>query len=150
MKLADWIKKKNTTVAAVAKQLGVNAWTIHRYANEDRLPEPAPLLKLYKLTGGAVEPNDWYDLKSAKSLKLAAPKKTKAKAKAKPKAKRKPAKATKKKATKRAKPVAKKKSAPKKRAKAKVVKVRKDVAKKLAAVGASDVIGDVASNEAAA
>lgn len=80
MKFQEWITKNKTTVTAVAKKLGVESWTIARYANGDRLPEPGFMLKIHRLTNGAVEPNDFYNLARPAAKKKAAPKKKAAKA----------------------------------------------------------------------
>jgi transcriptional regulator with XRE-family HTH domain len=67
MTLKEWIKKSGTTAAEVAKKVGVESWTINRYTAGKRLPEPVLLVKLYKLTRGAVTPNDFYRLPKLRS-----------------------------------------------------------------------------------
>ena len=40
---------------------------VHRYRTGDRMPDQATMEKIFEVTGGAVTPNDFFGLASAKS-----------------------------------------------------------------------------------
>ena len=45
-----------------ASRMTVRRWTLPKGHADRRLPSEAIMVKIYALTRGAVEPNDWYDL----------------------------------------------------------------------------------------
>lgn len=59
MKLREWIEN-NSTPKNVAKHVGVDAVTVRRYMRGDRIPTKDVMVKIFNLTSGQVEPNDFY------------------------------------------------------------------------------------------
>lgn len=62
MKLADWRRTAGLTQEDLASQLGLIPVSIARYESGTRLPGPATMIAIFELTGGAVQPNDFYAL----------------------------------------------------------------------------------------
>lgn len=62
MQLAKWRAEKQWTQARLAAVLGCNISSVHRYESGHRIPEPATMALIFTVTGGAVEPNDFYEL----------------------------------------------------------------------------------------
>lgn len=68
MTLADFMKKNDLARSYVAWKLGVTEPAVTRYLNGSRLPNAEVMIKIYRLTAGKVQPNDFYLLKEKKSL----------------------------------------------------------------------------------
>jgi transcriptional regulator with XRE-family HTH domain len=64
VKLAVWRKEQKMTQAAMAAALGVSQPYISQIerAHNAMMPGKDVLVKIYELTGGKVEPNDFVDL----------------------------------------------------------------------------------------
>lgn len=64
MKLALWRKKEGVTQVELAEQLGCSQSYISQIerARDPIVPGPGIMAEIYRLTGGAVQPNDFYDL----------------------------------------------------------------------------------------
>ena len=62
MNLASFLKSKAISDSDFADRVGVSRQAIHRYKNGERIPEKPVLSKIYKVTGGAVTPNDFFDM----------------------------------------------------------------------------------------
>lgn len=62
MKLADWRRTKGWTQQELADELGCTISTVARYEGGTRDPEPVTKERIFLLSGGEVEPNDFYDL----------------------------------------------------------------------------------------
>lgn len=62
MKLADWRRSKNMTQQELADALGCIVTTVARYEAARRKPDDATMIAIYRLTAGAVQPNDFYEL----------------------------------------------------------------------------------------
>lgn len=64
MKLAAWRKRKGWTQAHLAESLGCSQSYVSQIerAVDPIVPGKELLAKLYELSGGAVQPNDFYDL----------------------------------------------------------------------------------------
>lgn len=62
MKLAQWRRSQDMTQEALAIELGCTTVTVARYEAGARLPGPATMIELFILSGGAVQPNDFYAL----------------------------------------------------------------------------------------
>ena len=60
--LKAWRQEQGYSTTRLGALLGVGDATISRYERGRRLPEPAIMVKLYVLSRGAVQPNDFYDL----------------------------------------------------------------------------------------
>lgn len=64
MRLVKWRKSRGLTQADLAAKLGVTqpyVSSMERAINP-AVPGPPVMIALYELTGGAVQPNDFYDL----------------------------------------------------------------------------------------
>lgn len=66
MKLAEWRRKEGMTQAAMAVELGCSQSYISQIerAVDAVVPGPAVMIAIYNLTGGRVQPNDFYALPS--------------------------------------------------------------------------------------
>lgn len=62
MKLSEWRRSVGLTQEELAEKLGLITGSVARYESGARMPGPAVLVALYELSGGAVQPNDFYDL----------------------------------------------------------------------------------------
>jgi transcriptional regulator with XRE-family HTH domain len=62
MKLEAWIESTGRTSASFARDLGVEASTIHRIVRRERKPSHALMEKIAQATEGAVTPNDFFDV----------------------------------------------------------------------------------------
>jgi len=60
MQLKEWIKEKEMTQQEVADALGVAQGLVSSWCNGERLPRPENMAKIVELTGGEVQPNDFY------------------------------------------------------------------------------------------
>ena len=60
MKLSIWRKAQGLTLAEVAKRIGVTEVTLSRYERGERIPAREIMPKIAAVTGGAVQPNDFY------------------------------------------------------------------------------------------
>lgn len=61
-KLKAWREAEGLTQEAAADKLGVVRRTWHMWENGNGVPSEGLMVRLYVLTRGAVEPNDFYDL----------------------------------------------------------------------------------------
>lgn len=64
MKLDDFLRTKNIDRAEFAAQVGVSPQAIERYANGKRIPFKAAMKRIFQVTKGKVDANEFYDLKS--------------------------------------------------------------------------------------
>lgn len=62
MKLAEWRRNQRLTQQQLADDLGCIVTSVARYETGLRRPEDAVMQKIYQRTGGAVQPNDFYEL----------------------------------------------------------------------------------------
>jgi transcriptional regulator with XRE-family HTH domain len=62
MRLYDYIKKQKITVESFANDIGVSQPTIRRYIKRLRIPSPNIMVKIFIVTNGLVQPNDFFDL----------------------------------------------------------------------------------------
>ncbi|HJO65279.1 MAG TPA: helix-turn-helix transcriptional regulator [Sphingomonas sanguinis] len=64
MKLVEWRKKEGKTQGWVASELGVDQSYISRIerSQDPIVPGPELMERIYCLTNGEVEPNDFYDV----------------------------------------------------------------------------------------
>jgi transcriptional regulator with XRE-family HTH domain len=60
MKLAEWRETKGWTQLQLAEELGCTVSTVWRYEQGVRDPETAMKEKIFLLSEGQVEPNDFY------------------------------------------------------------------------------------------
>lgn len=59
MQLADYLDKHQISDADFAALLGVERQTVHRWRMGQRMPRPNDLLRIRKVTGNSVTPNDF-------------------------------------------------------------------------------------------
>lgn len=64
MKLEEYRRRQNLTLAALGELIGVTDVAVHRYEH-GRVPEPKVLRRIIEATGGAVQANDFFDEASA-------------------------------------------------------------------------------------
>lgn len=72
MKLADWRRSNGMTQQHLADALDCILTTVARYEAGRRIPEPDIMRKIFVLTSGAVQPNDFYALPPLNSDRAAA------------------------------------------------------------------------------
>lgn len=69
MNLADYLTQHDVKVPAFASRIGVSSQALHRYLDGDRRPKPHILERIHQVTGGAVQPNDFFTfIKSGQDL----------------------------------------------------------------------------------
>lgn len=62
MTLSDFIDAQGLTAAEFGGRIGVSRGAVLRYATGERIPRAEIMAKIFGATGGAVAPNDFYDL----------------------------------------------------------------------------------------
>jgi len=62
LRLKEWREAEGKTQAEVAAHLGVEKSSVYRWENNGRDPDAATKRRIFLMSGGKVEPNDWYDL----------------------------------------------------------------------------------------
>lgn len=62
MKLNDFLISLCISQKDFAKRIGENPQLVNRYITEGRIPRPAVMRKIYQVTKGLVQPNDFYNL----------------------------------------------------------------------------------------
>ena len=70
MNLKQYIDENQMSYTQFANILGVSAKTIQRYAAENRVPRSDVMALIVQATGGAVMPNDFYDVWTLRKLWL--------------------------------------------------------------------------------
>lgn len=63
MTLKEFINQQKIALESFCKEIGLGASTsIYRYIRGERIPAPDVMRRIYVVTGGSVQPNDFYDL----------------------------------------------------------------------------------------
>lgn len=62
MRLAKYLTDHNHTDAEFAAKIEVTRQAVHRYKVGDRIPDQATMSKIFEATGGAVTPNDFFNI----------------------------------------------------------------------------------------
>lgn len=62
MFFAEWIEQQGITLQEVGRRIGTSSTAACRYANGGAIPRPETMRRIYIETGGAVDPNSFYDL----------------------------------------------------------------------------------------
>lgn len=62
MQLTEFLANAHTTQRMMAEALGLHIHTVNRWCTGRSLPGRSDMRAIYKWTGGAVAPNDFYDL----------------------------------------------------------------------------------------
>lgn len=70
-KLRNWRRLQGLSQAEAAEKLGVARRTWHQWEQGAIVPGPANMIELVTLTGGAVQPNDFYELPSLRAAQAA-------------------------------------------------------------------------------
>lgn len=73
MKLSDWLEgdesveppRPKMTHAEFGRRIDCPQPTVTRYAKGERIPEPERMERIFRETGGAVTPNDFYPMGDA-------------------------------------------------------------------------------------
>ena len=61
-KLRNWRRQQGLTQAEAAKRFGVARRTWHQWEQGAIIPGPSHMIELVNITGGEVQPNDFYAL----------------------------------------------------------------------------------------
>ncbi|MEW5729989.1 MAG: helix-turn-helix transcriptional regulator [Pseudomonadota bacterium] len=65
MKLKTYLAQTGTSAAEFGRRIGVtNRQTMSRYVAGSRIPKPELMALIFRETGGAVQPNDFFDLEA--------------------------------------------------------------------------------------
>jgi DNA-binding transcriptional regulator YdaS (Cro superfamily) len=67
MRLDDYIRKSGKKRKEFAEEIGVAYWSLLRYLNGERIPAPEKMNKIKEVTGGKVQPNDFYETSLGRS-----------------------------------------------------------------------------------
>jgi len=62
MRLSDWLSEQQVVKAAFAERVGVHPSQITRYCKGVRVPTREIARRIFRETGGAVDPNSFHDL----------------------------------------------------------------------------------------
>lgn len=62
MTLDEWLISTGMTERECGRRIGRAQATVNRYRQHKQLPRKPDIIKLYRLSEGAVQPNDFYDL----------------------------------------------------------------------------------------
>lgn len=62
MRLADWREKEGWSQQRLAEELGCTISAVWRYEQGKRDPDAGTKQRIFMLTGGEVQPNDFYDV----------------------------------------------------------------------------------------
>jgi transcriptional regulator with XRE-family HTH domain len=62
MRLDDYIEDEGLTYAQFANMCDISARALYRYAKHERVPREEVMRAIIHTTGGAVQPNDFFDL----------------------------------------------------------------------------------------
>ena len=60
MKFRTWFEGSGRTLTDVARELQVSVEAVRRYVEEKRIPGKDIMLRIVKMTDGAVQPNDFF------------------------------------------------------------------------------------------
>lgn len=72
MKLAVWRRNQGMTQEQLAAALDCIVTTVARYEAGRRRPDEDTMIKIFRLTDGEVQPNDFYELPDLRSLRRVA------------------------------------------------------------------------------
>lgn len=62
MRLEKWLELQKMQVQVFAKKIGKNRSLVHKYIHEDVIPKHEVIVKIYRITCGAVSANDFHRL----------------------------------------------------------------------------------------
>lgn len=72
MKLSDWRRQNSLKQQQLADDLGCIVTSIARYETGLRRPDGPTMIRIYQLTDGLVQPNDFYNLPDLQPQRKAA------------------------------------------------------------------------------
>lgn len=64
MKLKSWLETRHMSLSTFAKIIGVSRSQVYKYIYCGAIPKPEVMVKIFKVTEGAVTPNDFYGVVS--------------------------------------------------------------------------------------
>lgn len=67
MKLSAYLKERELTASEFASRIDRSISTVTRAARGEVMPDPETMRRIATETGGAVQPNDWYDIPTSKA-----------------------------------------------------------------------------------
>ncbi len=62
MRFAEYLATHNHSDAEFAALIGVTRQAVHRYKTGERVPDQAIMASIFEVTGGAVTPNDFFNI----------------------------------------------------------------------------------------
>ena len=62
MKLITWLKVRKIKISKFAGIIGISRSAVHKYIYEDAIPQRKVMVKIYRVSLGAVSANDFYKL----------------------------------------------------------------------------------------
>ena len=68
MNFKKYLKTNNISLSQAQKELGYNYEDVRRYCNCGTIPRPERMEEIKIWSSGAVQPNDFYNLKDGESL----------------------------------------------------------------------------------
>ena len=60
MTLKDFLKNKKISIEAFAREIGLSYAAVRQYTNAGRVPKPKVMRRIINVTGGTVQPNDFF------------------------------------------------------------------------------------------
>jgi transcriptional regulator with XRE-family HTH domain len=60
MRLRQYLTARKIPIAVFAARIGVSTQAVHRYVSGERLPRRDVMERIQAVTGGAVQPNDFF------------------------------------------------------------------------------------------
>jgi transcriptional regulator with XRE-family HTH domain len=61
MKLSEWLAAEKRTDKSLAAEMGVTRQTISRWRRGTDIPQKTKMAEIVRITGGKVQPQDFYD-----------------------------------------------------------------------------------------
>lgn len=61
MTLKEFLNSKKISIEDFAQEMGLSYAAVRQYVNAGRVPTPKIMRKIINITGGAVQPNDFYE-----------------------------------------------------------------------------------------
>jgi hypothetical protein len=68
MKLGRWIKREKLTLEAFGEKIECHVSSVQRYVTDERVPGKKTMVRIYVVTRGEVQPNDFFDLPDLQDL----------------------------------------------------------------------------------
>ncbi|MGB8275637.1 MAG: helix-turn-helix transcriptional regulator [Alphaproteobacteria bacterium] len=62
MKLRDYRRRQQLTLAELGRRIGVSEGAVSRYESGSRIPDRATMARIARVTTGLVVPNDFFEM----------------------------------------------------------------------------------------